>query len=183
VSQYPAVAGQFESDFERQDNWIQTGQGKVLLQDSDDNNARDVLHAFTGSANQTLHLSKFLSQSGFNALHNGMSMVLSNEHGDPVAVGLAGRESEPGSRPAQVTLSRDGNGDYLINYAYDGPLKALASAGMFLNADSSNSPVEIGFQIKVRAEDLERGDLSYEVLTPPRFKLHVELDETRSTTG
>jgi hypothetical protein len=179
----PVVANQFEADFERQDNWIRTPQGKVLLRDGEKGSARDALHGFTGSANQTLHLSKFLSQSAFNALHNGVSTLLGNELGDPINLGFARRSSEDGRKPAQVTVSRDPQGDYIVDYAYQGSLKAFTGAGMFLNADPKSSPVELGLRIKVRAEDLERGDLRYEVLTPPSFNIHFELDESKSTTG
>ena len=64
--------------------------GQGLLRDGEKGSARDALHGFTGSANQTLHLSKFLSQSAFNALHNGVSTLLGNELGDPINVGFAG---------------------------------------------------------------------------------------------
>jgi hypothetical protein len=155
----------------------------VLLRDGEKGSARDALHGFTGSANQTLHLSKFLSQSAFNALHNGVSTLLGNELGDPINLGFARRSSEDGRKPAQVTVSRDPQGDYIVDYAYQGSLKAFTGAGMFLNADPESSPVELGLRIKVRAEDLERGDLRYEVLTPPSFNIHFELDESKSTTG
>ena len=36
VRGHPQVADQFEADFERQDNWIRTPQGKVLLRDDGD---------------------------------------------------------------------------------------------------------------------------------------------------
>lgn len=193
---FPVVANQFESDFDRQDNWLETPQGKVLLGGPESGDARDALHAFTGSANQTLHLSKFLSQSAFNAMHNGLTTLLSNEQGDPINIGFARLSSGRGeeidesedretrkAKPAQVTVSKDQGGDYLIDYTYQGSLKAFTGAGMFLNADPESSPIELSMRIKVRAQDLERGDLSYEVLTPPSFRMHFELDETRSTTG
>jgi hypothetical protein len=62
--------------------------GKEGLVPGEDTDRCDALHAFTGSANQPLHLSRLLTQIVFNALQNGLSTPLRNDGGYLASVGI-----------------------------------------------------------------------------------------------